>query len=87
MKKRTDSWNQKEVLSFLKSNGFKLQEFEDGYFWVFKHLTKYPQYDGEFDCFQVNYSLTRYTSLVGGYVEEETVESFVDYFVEYKKQG
>lgn len=87
MENRIDSWNQKETLSFLKSNGFKLQEFEDGYFWVYKHLTKDPQYDGECDCFQVNYSLTHYTSLVDGYVEEETLESFVDNFLKYSKQG
>ena len=85
MENTVANWNQKEILSFLNSNGFKLQEYQDGYFWVCKHPTKYPQYDGECDCFQVDYSLTHCTSLVEGYVEEETPESFVDNFLEYTK--
>ena len=66
------------MLLALVSNGFTLEPHSDGWFWVYRRPTRFPQYDWEVDILQVNYDLTDYTSLIDGEVTEETPEDFLD---------
>jgi len=68
--------NKIDTVDFLQTNGFSLERFADGWFWVYKYPAEWPQFPGESNIFQVDVALNNFTTLIEGCVEEHDSVSF-----------